>query len=119
MVQEPDGELQMKSCYCKILRSAKPCCYLTRQDGSSCLDACGALLQHQGLDMHGLGWHACMLHSICAGWLWKCFTVKYCVLLQLVLAIAGTTFICFLTNMLDEITPIFAATPIDHGGKHF
>ena len=37
--------------------------------------------------------------------------------LQLVLAIAGTTGVVFLSNMLDEITPIFAATPLDHGGE--
>ena len=37
--------------------------------------------------------------------------------LQLVLAIAGTTGVIFLSNMLDEITPIFAATPLDHGGE--
>lgn len=37
--------------------------------------------------------------------------------MQLVLAIAGTTGVVFLSNMLDEITPIFAATPLAHGGE--
>ena len=37
--------------------------------------------------------------------------------LQLILAIAGTTGVVFLSNTLDEITPIFAATPLNHGGE--
>ena len=39
--------------------------------------------------------------------------------LQLVLAIGGTTCIFLLTNILDEILPIYAATPADHGGMPF
>ncbi len=38
---------------------------------------------------------------------------------QLILAIGGTTCIFFLTNILDEIMPIYAATPADHGGAPF
>lgn len=45
-----------------------------------------------------------------------CSTCLMSSALQLVLAIAGTTCIFFLTNILDEIMPIYAATPADHGG---
>ena len=36
----------------------------------------------------------------------------------MLLGVAGYTMICFMFNMLDELTPIFAAAPISRGGKH-
>ena len=36
--------------------------------------------------------------------------------MQVILGIAGYTCICFMFNMLDELTPIFAAAPEDRGG---
>ena len=35
---------------------------------------------------------------------------------QVLLGVAGYTMICFMFNMLDELTPIFAAAPISRGG---
>ena len=34
----------------------------------------------------------------------------------MLLGVAGYTMICFMFNMLDELTPIFAAAPISRGG---
>lgn len=41
-----------------------------------------------------------------------------CYAMQLVLALVGTTCICFFTNMVYKIGPIFAATSACHGGGH-
>ena len=34
----------------------------------------------------------------------------------MLLGVAGYTMICFMFNMLDELTPIYAAAPISRGG---
>ena len=40
-------------------------------------------------------------------------------ILQVLLGVSGYTMICFMFNMLDELTPIFAAAPISRGGESF
>ncbi len=37
--------------------------------------------------------------------------------MQVLLGVGGYTMICFMFNMLDELTPIFAAAPISRGGE--
>ena len=37
----------------------------------------------------------------------------------MLLGVAGYTMICFMFNMLDELTPIFAAAPISRGGMSY